>query len=107
MEMSVDKRQELNNVLVVRISGDNEIKELSGIVSGDHLWLNSVNQCRFIAHVPLDDDKGQILIHPIKGSFMDYLHNNTSQLKDRISAVFDTTSPTGNNQEQRWCALLL
>ena len=105
--MTVDKAQELNNVLVVRVSGDNEIKELSGIVSGDHLWLNSVNQCRFIAHVPLDDENTHILMQPIKGSFIDYLRTITLQLNNRISAIFDTITPTGNNQEQRWCALLL
>jgi hypothetical protein len=107
MEMIVDKKQELNNVLVVRVSGDNEINELSGIVSGDHLWLNSVNQCRFIAHVPLDDENTRILVQPIKGSFLDYLRNDASQLNNRISAVFDTITATGNNQEPRWCALLL
>jgi len=107
MEMTVDKKQDLNNVLVVRVSGDNEIKELSGIVSGDHLWLNSVNQCCFIAHVPLDDENTHILVQPIKGSFIDYLRKITSQLNNRISAIFDTTTSTGNNQEQRWCALLL
>jgi hypothetical protein len=107
MEMFVDKSQELNNVLVVRVSSDNEIKELSGFVSGDHLWLNSINQCRFIAHVPLDDENTRILVRPIKGSFVDYLRDNTSQLNNRISAVFDTITPKGNNQDQRWCALLL
>jgi hypothetical protein len=105
--MIVDTKQELNNVLVVRISGDNQIKELSGIVSGDHLWLNSVNQCRFIAHVPLDNENTHILVQPIKGSFVDYLRDNTSQFNKRISAVFDTITSTGNNQDQRWCALLL
>ncbi len=105
--MVVDKKQELNNVLVVRVSGDNEIQELSGIVSGDHLWLNGVNQCRFIAHVPLDDENTHILVRPIKGSFVDYLRDNISELNNRISAVFDTITPTKNNQEQRWCALLL
>jgi hypothetical protein len=107
MDMTVDKKQELNNVLVVRITGDNEIKELSGIVSGDHLWLKSVNQCRFIAHVPLDDENSHILVQQITGSFTDYLRNNTSQMNTRVSAVFDTVTPSGNNQEQRWCALLL
>ncbi|CAF1611002.1 unnamed protein product [Rotaria magnacalcarata] len=108
MEMVVDKKQELNNVLVVRISGNNEIKELSGIVSGEHLWLNSVNQCRFIAHVPLDDENVHVLVRPIKGSLMDYLRDNTSQINNRISAVFDTIIPTGRNiQDQRWCAILL
>jgi hypothetical protein len=105
--MLSDKKQELNNVLVVRVSGDNQINELSGIVSGDHLWLNSVNQCRFIAHVPLDDENTHILVQPIKGSFVNYLRDNTLQLNNRISAVFDTTTPTGNNEDQRWCALLL
>jgi hypothetical protein len=105
--MVVDKKQELNNVLVVRISGDNQIKELSGLVSGDHLWLNGVNQCRFTAHVPLDNENTHILVQPIKGSFVDYLHDNTSQFNKRISAVFDTTTSTGNNQDERWCALLL
>ncbi|CAF1316210.1 unnamed protein product [Adineta steineri] len=107
MEMVVDKNQGLNNVLVVRISGDNEINELSGIVSGDHLWLDSVNQCRFIAHVPLDNEKTRILVQSINGSFVDYLHDNTSKFNKRISAVFDTVTPTGNNQEKRWSALLL
>jgi hypothetical protein len=105
--MVVDKQQELDNVLVVRVSSDNQIKELSGIVSGDHLWLNGVNQCRFTAHVPLDDEDTHILVQPIKGSFVDYLYNNTSQFNNRISAVFDTTTSTGNNQDQRWCAILL
>lgn len=105
--MTVDKKQELNNVLVVRVVGDGQIKELSGIVSGDHLWLNSVNQCRFIAHVPLDDENTHVLVQPIKGSFMDHLSQNTSQFKNRISAVFDTTTSTGNTEDQRWCALLL
>lgn len=103
----VDKQQELNNVLVVRVSGDNQIKELSGIVSGDHLWLNSVNQCRFTAHVPLDDENTHVLVQPIKGSLIDYLQNNTLKLNKRISAVFDTTTLTGNDQDQRWCGLLL
>jgi len=107
IEMTVDKAQELNNVLVVRVSGDNEIKELSGIVSADHLWLNGVNQCRFIAHVPLDDENTHVLVRPINGSFVDYIRNNTTQLNNRISAVFDTITPNGNNQDQRWCALLL
>lgn len=105
--MTVDKQQELNNVLVVRISGDNKIKELSGIVSGDHLWLNSVNQCRFIAHVPLDDDNSHVLVQSIKGSLVDYLQDNTLQLNKRISAVFDTTTSNGNDHGQRWCAILL
>ena len=103
--MVVDKTQELNNVLVVRISGTNDIKELSGVVCGDHLWLNGVNQCRFIAHVPLDDEKAHVLVRPIQGSLVEYLHNHSSQFDQRISAVFDTT--TENNQDQRWCALLL
>ncbi|CAF3691396.1 unnamed protein product [Rotaria sp. Silwood1] len=107
MEMIVDKKQELNNVLVVRVSGDNKIKELSGTVSGDHLWLNSVNQCRFTAHVPLDDENTHVLVRPLKGSFMDYLRDNTLQLNKRISAVFDTTTPTENIQDERWCALIL
>ncbi|CAF1527724.1 unnamed protein product [Adineta ricciae] len=68
MDMVVDKSQELNNVLVVRVTGDSEIKELSGIVSGDHLWLSGVNQCRFTAHVPFDDEKTHIVVQPIKGS---------------------------------------
>ncbi len=97
----------MSNVLIVRVSGDNEIKELSGIVSGDHLWLNGVNQCHFTAHVPLDDENSRVLVRPIKGSFVDYLRDSTSQFNKRISAVFDSTTPTGNNQEQRWCALLL
>ena len=105
--MVVDKVQELNNVLVVRVAGDNQVKELSGLVSGDHLWLNGVNQCRFTAHVPLDDEKTRVLVRPIQGSFLDYLRNDTSKLNDRISAVFDTTTPTGSAEEQRWCALLL
>ncbi|CAF3102878.1 unnamed protein product, partial [Rotaria sp. Silwood2] len=107
MKMIVDKNQELNNVLIVRVSGDNKIKELSGIVSGDHLWLDSVNQCRFIAHVPLDDENTRVLVQPIKGSFNDYLRDKTLQLNNRISAVFNTTSPTGNIEDERWCALLL
>jgi hypothetical protein len=107
MDMVVDKQQELNNVLVVRISGDNQINELSSIVSGNHLWLNSVNQCRFIAHVPLDNENSHILVRPIQGALVDYLRENTSQLNHRISAVFDTVITDGNNQGQRWCALLL
>ncbi|CAF0929931.1 unnamed protein product, partial [Rotaria sordida] len=107
MKRIVDKNQELNNVLVVRISGDSKIKELSGIISGDHLWLDCINQCRFIAHVPLDDENTHVVVRPIKGSFMDYLRDNTSQLNNRISAVFDTTPSTGNIQDERWCALLL
>ncbi|CAF4692373.1 unnamed protein product, partial [Rotaria sp. Silwood2] len=83
MKMIVDKNQELNNVLIVRVSGDNKIKELSGIVSGDHLWLDSVNQCRFIAHVPLDDENTRVLVQPIKGSFNDYLRDKTLQLNNR------------------------
>jgi hypothetical protein len=105
--MLVDRKQELNNVLVVRISGDNDIKELSGMVSGEHLWLNGVNQCYFNALVPLHDEKTHVLVRPIQGSFVDYLRNNALEFNKRISAVFDTTTPTGNNQEQRWCALLL
>jgi hypothetical protein len=106
MEMVVDKKQELNNVLVVRVTGDTQINELSGIVSCDHLWLDGVNQCRFIAHVPLDDENTRILVQPIKGSFIDYLRTNTSQSNNRIAAVFDTKPPTGNAEDQRWCALL-
>ncbi|CAF4474860.1 unnamed protein product, partial [Rotaria magnacalcarata] len=89
------------------LNHDNQIKELSGIISGDHSWLNSVNQCRFIAHVPLDDENSHVFFRPIKGSFMDYLRDNTSQFSNRISTVFDTTTPTGNIQDQRWCAILL
>lgn len=107
MEMVVDKTQAVNNVLVVRVSGDSEIRELSGIVSGENLWLNSVNQCRFTAHVPLDDENSHVLVRSIKGSLMDYLRDNTSHLNDRISAVFDTVTPAGNNRDQRWCAILL
>ena len=107
IEMTVDAKQELNNVLVVRVSGDSEIKELSGIVSGDHLWLNSVNQCHFIAHVPLDDETNHILIRPITGSFMDYLRDHIPNLNKPVSAIFDTIAPTGNNQDQRYCALLI
>ncbi|CAF1325167.1 unnamed protein product [Adineta ricciae] len=107
IEMVVDKNQELNNVLVIRVTGDSGIKELSGIVCGDHLWLNSVNQCRFIAHVPLDDEKTHVVVQPIQGSFVDHLRDNTSKYQNRISAVFDTVSQTGSNQDQRWCALLL
>lgn len=106
IDLAVDKNQALNNVLVVRVTGDNEIKELSGLVIGENLWLNSVNQCRFIAHVPLDDENTHVLVRPIKGSFVDYLRNTTTQVDNRVSAVFDTTSPTGSNQEARWCALL-
>ncbi|CAF4521193.1 unnamed protein product [Rotaria sp. Silwood2] len=87
--------------------GENEIKELSGIVSGDHLWLNIVNQYHFIAHVPLDDDNVHVLVRPIKRSFMDYLRDNTSQINNRISAVFNTVTPTGKIQDQRRCTLLL
>ena len=101
--MLADKGQELTNALVVRISGDNEIKELSGIISGDHFWLNSVNQCRFIAHVPLDDETTRISVRPIQGSLVEYLQKQTNE---RISAVFDTISTKGNNEDQRWCALL-
>jgi len=107
MDMIIDKKQEINNVLIVRIQSDNEIKELSGIVSGDHFWLDSVNQCRFIAHVPLDDENTHVLVQSIKGSFIDYLSNNTSQFNKRISAAFDSTTSTRNNQDQRWCAILL
>jgi hypothetical protein len=103
--MVVDKQQELNNVLVVRVSNATDIKELSGIVSGDHLWLNGVNQCHFIAHVPLDNEETHVLVRSIQGSLIDYLRDHTSQLNQRISAVFDTKSE--NNQDQRWCALLL
>ncbi len=103
--MAFDKKQELNNVLVVRVSGTNDIKELSGVVCGAHPWLNGVNQCRFIAHVPLDDEIARVVVRPIQGSLVEYLHKNSSQFDQPISAVFDTT--TENNQDQRWCALLL
>ncbi|CAF1162815.1 unnamed protein product [Adineta ricciae] len=73
MDTVVDKSQELNKILVVRVTGDCEVKELSGIVSGDHLWLNSVNRCRFTAHVPLDDEKHISSFKPIKGSSADHL----------------------------------
>ncbi|UJR07539.1 hypothetical protein I4U23_011827 [Adineta vaga] len=105
--MVVDKNQELNNVLAVRVTGDNGIKELSGIVLGDHLWLDSMNQCRFIVHVPLDDEKAHVVVHPIQGSFVDHLRDNTSKYQNRISAVFDSGSQTGNSQDERWCALYL
>ncbi|CAF3566206.1 unnamed protein product [Rotaria socialis] len=39
MEMIVNKKQEVNNVLIVRAARDNQIEELSGIVSDDHLWI--------------------------------------------------------------------
>lgn len=104
--MVVDKQQELNNVVVVRITGESEIKELSGIVSGDHLWLNSVNQCRFVAHVPLDDEQTQVVVLPIKGSLVECLRDHSAKSSKRVSAVFDTVSPTGKNDEQRWCALI-
>ena len=107
MEMIVDKSQELSNVLIVRVTGNTQIKELSGVVSGDHLWLNGVNQCQFIAHVPLGDENKHIRIQSIQGSFVDYLRNQTIQSdKHRISAIFDTTSPSGNDQQLRYCALL-
>lgn len=101
--MLEDKSQELANVLVVRIYGDNAMKELSGIISGDHFWLNSVNQCRFIAHVPLDNETTRISVRPIRGSLIEYLHVYEKQTQERISAVFDTIS---SNEDQRWCALL-
>lgn len=104
--MLADKGQELSNALVVRISGDNEMKELSGIISGDHFWLNSVNHCRFIAHVPLDDETTRISVRPIQGSLVEYLHDHQKSTNEQISAVFDTISSKGSNQEQRWCALL-
>jgi hypothetical protein len=106
MDMVVDKQQALNNVLVVRVTGDNDIKGLSGIVSADHLWLNSVNQCRFVAHVPLDDEQVHVVVQPIKGSLVDYLRDHTAKSDKRVSAVFDTVASTGKNDEQRWCALL-
>ncbi|CAF3981767.1 unnamed protein product, partial [Rotaria sp. Silwood1] len=62
---------------------------------------------RFTAHVPLDDENTHVLVRPLKGSFMDYLRDNTLQLNKRISAVFDTTTPTENIQDERWCALIL
>ena len=104
--MHVDKSQELTNVLVIRVSGDCPIEELSGIVSGDHLWLNSVNRCRFIAPVPLDDEKTRIEIQPIRGSLMDYCRKETGPSTSPISAIFDTTSSTGSKSDQRFCALL-
>ncbi|CAF1668175.1 unnamed protein product, partial [Adineta ricciae] len=76
-----------------------EIKELSGTVSGDHFWLNSVNQCRFIAHVPLDDEKTHVVVQPIKGAFVDHLRDNTSKYQNQISAAFDTVPRTGSNQD--------
>ncbi|CAF1325220.1 unnamed protein product [Adineta ricciae] len=69
--------------------------------SGNYLWLNSVNQCRFIAHVPLDDEKTHVVVQPITGAFVDHLRDNTSKYQNRISAVFDTVSQTGSNQDQR------
>lgn len=74
------------------------MKELTGVISGDHFWLNSVNQCRFLAHVPLDDESTCISVRPIRGSLVEHLQ----QPNQRIFAVFDTIAST----DQRWCALL-
>lgn len=74
------------------------MKELSGIISGEHFWLNSVNQCRFIAHVPLADENTHISVRPIQGSFLEQIQ----QSDQRVFAVFDTIG----SSNQRWCALL-
>ena len=101
----MDKSQDLQNVLVVRVEGVvGPIEELSGLVSGDHLWLNSINRCRFIAHVPLDDEKTRIEIQPLEGSLIDFLRRREETNKGKSpSAIFDTV-PFKDNQ--RSCALL-
>lgn len=103
--MSVDKNQELTNVLVVRLSGVGEtlISSLSGLVSGEHLWLKSVNECQFIAHVPLDDEQIRIEIRSIEGSILESLRDE----KCSPSAIFDTTIPKASKKgNQRYLALL-
>lgn len=105
----VDEKQELLNVLVVHIDSDETITEISGIVSGEHLWLNSVNQFEFIAPVPLENESHHIYLHEIEGSINKSFDNLS--LNDRqIFALFDTKSSkekSNGNDNRRFCAFLL
>jgi hypothetical protein len=102
--MALDKNQDSKNALVVRVSADaGLIEELSGGVSADHLWLTSVNGCRLIANLPLDNEETRVEIDKIDGEIKEYLRRDSKESKSP-SAIFQTI-PTGKGN-QRYLALL-
>lgn len=102
MEMVVDEKRDSFNVLIVRIESDDRIKEISGIVSGEHLWLNSVNEYEFLSHVPLDDEDKHLKIEFIQGNLFQALNS----IEHPISAIFDSSSSNDQTSKQRFCAIL-
>ena len=105
IQCQIDSREDFRNVLVVRIESDEKIKEISGIVSGEHIWLNSVNEHQFIVHVPLENEFDQIYLKEIEENLFQTIE--LFQKKNRqIFAFFDTKSPSNQQLSQRYCALL-